>query len=87
MKSKTKTSSITDTPRTNIPAHIHTDRRVLPAIHVRQWLGLMLILASIASASAGDYVLVVDTSGSMKEQVSRKDNRVRIAVVQKALRE
>ena len=87
MKSKIKASSTTDTQRTTIPARFHTVRRVLLAIHVRQWLWLLLTMVSIVAASAGDYVLVVDTSGSMKEQVSRKDNRIRIAVVQKALRE
>lgn len=59
--------------------------RPAPALFL--WLCLALGLGSILPASAGDYVLVVDTSGSMKEQISRKDTRIRIAVVQKALRE
>jgi len=47
----------------------------------------LLTLLSVLGAKAGDYVLVVDTSGSMNERISTKDNRVRIAVVQNALRE
>lgn len=47
----------------------------------------LLVLISVLEAKAGDYVLVVDTSGSMNEKISAKDNRVRIAVVQNALRE
>lgn len=46
-----------------------------------------LVALSTPLARAGDYVLVVDTSGSMKGRVSGKDSRVRISVVQAALRE
>ena len=59
----------------------------LLTFHIHRWCYLALLLASSIAASAGDYVLVVDTSGSMKEHVSAKDNRVRIAVVQRALRD
>ena len=44
-------------------------------------------LLSVLGAEAGDYVLVVDTSGSMSDRISAKDNRIRIDVVQNALRE
>jgi PKD repeat protein len=47
----------------------------------------LLTLLSVLVANAGDYVLVVDTSGSMNGRISAKDNRIRIAVVQNALRE
>jgi PKD repeat protein len=50
-------------------------------------LCLLLILATMVSANAADYVLVVDTSGSMRDPVSDRDKRIRITVVQKALRE
>ncbi|MBE0541772.1 MAG: PKD domain-containing protein [Verrucomicrobia bacterium] len=54
---------------------------------LRQWIWLLLLVASITLASAVDYVIVVDTSGSMRERVNAKDNRIRITVVQNALRE
>jgi len=50
-------------------------------------LCLLVILATMVSANAADYVLVVDTSGSMRDPVSDRDKRVRTTVVQKALRE
>jgi PKD repeat protein len=45
---------------------------------------VLLILAGLV-ARAADYVILVDTSGSMTEHVSAKDKRVRIEVVQQAL--
>ena len=47
----------------------------------------ILTLFSVVGVKAGDYVLVVDTSGSMIDRISAKDNRIRITVVQNALRE
>lgn len=47
--------------------------------------GLVFTCASVAMA--GDYVIVVDTSGSMNGAVSGKDGRIRIAVVDQALRD
>jgi len=47
--------------------------------------GLVFTYASVAMA--GDYVIVVDTSGSMNGAVSAKDGRGRIAVVDHALRD
>ncbi|MFA5262332.1 MAG: PKD domain-containing protein [Opitutaceae bacterium] len=47
--------------------------------------GLMTLASAVAHA--GDYVLVVDTSGSMTGRVSSKDKRIRIEIVQQALRD
>lgn len=50
-------------------------------------LGLLILLlfSLLLPAAAGDYVIVVDTSGSMTETISRSDRRVRITTVQEAL--
>jgi len=48
---------------------------------------IVLALFHVSSAIAGDYVLVVDVSGSMLDNVAKRDKRVRIEVVQNALRE
>lgn len=47
----------------------------------------VLALFHVCSAIAGDYVLVVDVSGSMLDNVAKRDKRVRIEVVQDALRQ
>ncbi|MCS1410860.1 MAG: hypothetical protein M2R45_04055 [Verrucomicrobia subdivision 3 bacterium] len=49
-----------------------------------RWLALALF--TITSATAGDFVIVVDTSGSMTKAISPFDKRIRIKVVQEALR-
>ena len=54
---------------------------------LRHLLCLLLLMASTLGMIAADCVIVVDTSGSMRESVSGKDKRMRIGVVQNALRE
>src|SRR5882724_7002119 len=87
MKSKMIALSRPHSQLPPFPTHFCSDRPAGRTRHARPWLWLLLILASAIAANAGDYVLVVDTSGSMNERVSGKDNRIRIAVVQNALQE
>jgi len=63
------------------------DRQSRYVFRLNQWICLLLIAASFTAANAADYVIVVDTSGSMRERISGSDNRIRITVVQNALRE
>lgn len=49
--------------------------------------GVIMSLLLVGTAVASDYVLVVDVSGSMLENVAKRDKRVRIEVVQNALRQ
>lgn len=58
-----------------------------PSFGLRITLWLLLLVLQITISSAADYVIVVDVSGSMTGPVSHRDKRVRIAVVQEALRQ
>src|SRR5256885_955379 len=61
--------------------------RIAPAFpnFLRLFLVLAWLLCTCCRAPAGDYVVVVDTSGSMDGPISIKDQRSRIGVVQAAL--
>ncbi len=52
---------------------------------------LYMLVAAVAlsacNAQAGDFVIVVDVSGSMSDAISSQDKRVRVTVVQEALRQ
>jgi|GEM_PF-2456531 len=50
-------------------------------------LTLLIWFGSAPAATAADYVLVVDVSGSMTNRISKSDKRVRITVVQDALKQ
>lgn len=49
------------------------------------WVLLAMLLAT--TCKSADFVIVVDVSGSMSETISRHDKRVRITIVQDALRQ
>ena len=51
------------------------------------WIATLAVMLTAGSVQAADFVIVVDVSGSMADRVSRQDKRVRIAVVQDALRQ
>lgn len=77
-------------------ARAHTCERVLAAtspIDERRFVLVPIILITLflllfsVRAKASDYVIVVDVSGSMTERVSPKDRRIRVTVVQEALRQ
>lgn len=62
---------------------MHTNQRPLARI-----LGLLIAaLLFTVAAHAADFVLMVDTSGSMNGRISAKDQRIRITVVEQALRD
>jgi PKD repeat protein len=48
---------------------------------------LLFSLLLVPRSVAGDYVLVLDLSGSMTNRISKQDKRIRIEVVQQALRD
>jgi PKD repeat protein len=51
------------------------------------WAAALVVILMIGSVQAADFVIVVDVSGSMTDPVGRHDKRVRITVVQDALRQ
>lgn len=51
------------------------------------WAAALAVMLMAGSVRAADFVIVVDVSGSMAERVSRQDKRVRVTVVQEALRQ
>jgi len=51
------------------------------------WLLVFAMMVVVGKAQAADFVIVVDVSGSMAGPVSSHDNRVRVTVVQEALRQ
>jgi PKD repeat protein len=66
-------------------------KRPLPSLSSRRllaWFSIIFLLGLGAwtPAAASDYVIVVDSSGSMTKAISKKDSRVRIRTVQEALR-
>ncbi len=52
----------------------------------RTLLAPLLALLASAALTGADFVIVVDTSGSMTQKISRRDKRIRITTVQQALR-
>ena len=84
MKLKMKPSSNSNAKSLQIQ---NKDRQTRSIIHLCHWLWLLLVVASTSAGTAGDYVLVVDTSGSMRDRVSSRDSRMRIGVVENAMRE
>ncbi len=69
------------------PHHSKTfyKRRMGPNLAL--WALAFVMMAMVSSVHAADFVIVVDVSGSMAGAVSRQDNRVRVTVVQEALRQ
>ena len=57
-----------------------------PILRVASGIVLLILLLATVSRAA-DYVIVVDVSGSMTDAVSSRDKRIRITVVQEALRQ
>lgn len=51
------------------------------------WAAALVVILMVGSVQAADFVIVVDVSGSMAEPISRQDKRVRVTVVQEALRQ
>ena len=51
------------------------------------WAAALAVILMVGSVHAADFVIVVDVSGSMAERISRQDKRVRVTVVQDALRQ
>lgn len=57
--------------------------------NVSTWVSAiaLIVLTMTLPCRAADFVIVVDTSGSMTSSVNKRDTRVRISVVQDALRQ
>jgi PKD repeat protein len=71
-----------ETQPRSIPQHSANSKLANCVIWI---IALLVLITTNQFARAGDYVLVVDVSGSMVTRVSAADNRVRIKVVQDAL--
>jgi len=56
------------------------------AAKLGSWAAVLFFLVCLQVFASNDYVILVDTSGSMQETVSKSDRRIRIRVVQDALR-
>jgi hypothetical protein len=90
-KSKSKpTNQVTPTDEPQTSARSHSANilgRNRGSIHILTLLTAIIVLLLPLHTRAGDYVIVVDVSGSMTERVSPKDKRIRVVVVQEALRQ